>query len=65
MNTKIIDVTLAFINERREPLQQALCDGVAKDHSEYQKLCGELRGLAVVEMYLKHLAKQLEQDDDD
>jgi len=64
MNTKIIDVTLTFINERREPLQQALCDGVAKDHADYQKLCGELRGLAVVEMYLKHLAKQLEQDDD-
>ena len=64
MNTKIIDVTLAFINERREPLQQVLCEGVAKDYSEYQKLCGELRGLAVVEMYLKHLAKKLEQDDD-
>jgi hypothetical protein len=64
MNTKIIDVTLTFINERREPLQQALCDGVAKDHADYQRLCGELRGLAVVEMYLKHLAKKLEQDDD-
>jgi hypothetical protein len=64
MNTKIIDVTIAFINERRGPIQAALCDGTAKDFSEYQKLCGELRGLAVVEMYLKHLAKQLEQDDD-
>jgi|APGre2960657505_1045072.scaffolds.fasta_scaffold672051_1 hypothetical protein len=65
MNTKIIDVTLLFINERREPLQQALCEGTAKDHSEYLRLCGELRGLAVVEMYLRHLAKKLEQDDDD
>jgi hypothetical protein len=65
MNTKIIDVTLTFINERREPIQQALGDGVAKDYAEYQRLCGELRGLAVVEMYLKHLAKKLEQDDDD
>lgn len=64
MDTKIISVTLTFINERREPLQQALCDGVAKDYADYQRLCGELRGLAVVEMYLKHLAKQLEQDDD-
>ena len=65
MDTKIISVTLTFINERREPIQQALSDGVAKDYAEYQKLCGELRGLAVVEMYLKHLAKKLEQDDDD
>ena len=65
MNTKIIDVTLLFINERREPLQQALCEGTAQDHSEYLRLCGELRGLAVVEMYLRHLAKKLEQDDDD
>jgi hypothetical protein len=64
MNTKIVDVTLSFINERREPLQAALCDGTAKDYSEYLRLCGELRGLAVVEMYLKHLAKKLEQDDD-
>lgn len=64
MNTKIVDVTLSFINERREPIQQALCEGTPKDYEEYQRLCGELRGLAVVEMYLKHLAKKMEQDDD-
>lgn len=65
MNDKIIAVTLSFINERREPLQAALCDGTAKDFSEYQRICGELRGLTVVEMYLTHLAKKLEHDDDE
>jgi len=65
MNTKIINVTVSYINERREPLQIALCDGTARDFSEYQKLCGEIRGLTVVELYLKDLAKKMEQDDDD
>ena len=65
MNTKIINVTISYINERREPLQIALCDGTDRDFSEYQKLCGEIRGLTVVELYLKDLAKKMEQDDDD
>jgi hypothetical protein len=65
MDTRIVDVTLAYINDRREPLQIALCDGTAKDHAEYQRLCGEIRGLTVIELYLKDLVKKLEQSDDD
>jgi hypothetical protein len=65
MNTKIINILLSYINERREPLQIALCDGTAKDYSEYQRLCGEIRGFTVIEMYLKDLVKKMEQDDDD
>jgi hypothetical protein len=65
MNTKLVNAVLSYINDRRQPLQQALQDGVAKDYAEYQKICGEIRGLTVVEQYLLDLAKRLEHDDDD
>jgi hypothetical protein len=65
MSTKLINITLSYINDRRHPLQQALQDGVAKDFAEYQKLCGEIRGLTAVEQYLLDLAKRMEQDDDE
>jgi hypothetical protein len=65
MSLKLINVVLSYISERRSPLQQAIQDGVAKDYADYQKLCGEIRGLTVVEQYLLDLAKRLEQDDDE
>jgi hypothetical protein len=65
MNVKIINTALSYINERRQPLQQALHDGVAKDYAEYQKICGEIRGFTVVEQYLLDLVKRLEREDDD
>lgn len=65
MSIKLINAVTSYINERRLPLQQAVQDGVAKDFAEYQKLCGEIRGLTVVEQYLIDLAKRLEQDDDE
>ena len=65
MSIKLINAVQSYISDRRQPLQQAVQDGVAKDYAEYQKLCGEIRGLTVVEEYLKDLAKRLEQDDDE
>jgi hypothetical protein len=44
----------------------ALVGGLeAKDYAEYKYLCGEIRGLTAVEMYLQNLAKNLEQIDDE
>ena len=65
MSLKLINVVLSYISERRSPLQQAIQDGVAKDYADYQKLCGEIRGLTAVESYIVDLAKRLEQDDDE
>ena len=65
MSIKLINAVLSYISERRQPLQQAAQDGVAKDYAEYQKICGEIRGLTVVEQYLLDLAKRLEQSDDE
>jgi hypothetical protein len=65
MNTKLVNAVLSYINDRRQPLQQALQDGVAKDYAEYQKICGEIRGFTVVEQYLLDLVKRLEREDDD
>ena len=65
MSVKLINIVLSYINERREPLQQAIQDGAVKDFAEYQKLCGEIRGLTVAEQYLLDLAKRMEKDDDE
>ncbi len=65
MSTKLINAVQSYVEDRRRPLQQAIQDGVAKDYAEYQKICGEIRGLTVVDEYLKDLAKRLEQSDDE
>jgi hypothetical protein len=36
----------------------------AKDYAEYQKLCGEIRGLSMAEGFILDLAKQMEFSDD-
>ena len=64
MSVKLINAVLSYISERRQPLQQAVQDGVAKDYAEYQKICGEIRGLTAVESYILDLAKHMEYSDD-
>lgn len=61
---KTMEIILKNIWGKREQLSQALASGSAKDFSEYQKLCGEIRGLSVAEGYIKDLAKQMEQSDE-
>lgn len=61
---KVISVVMKEIRERRSQLSDALAAGSAKDYAEYKYLCGEIRGLSAVEMYLSDLAKNLEQIDE-
>jgi len=61
---KTMEIILKNIWGKREQLSEALANGAAKDFSEYQKLCGEIRGLSVAEGYIKDLAKQMEQSDE-
>jgi hypothetical protein len=48
------DYIKSKLDERRTEIEQHLGRGVAKDYSEYQKLCGVLQGL--------DFAKELTQD---
>ena len=61
---KVIEIILKQLRERRVQLTDAIANGSAKDYAEYKCLCGEIRGLTAVEMYLQTLAKNLEYNDE-
>lgn len=61
---KVIEVILKQIREKKQYLAEALANKAAKNFEDYQFICGEIRGLTAVEMYLQDLAKNLEHEDD-
>ena len=61
---KAIQAALKELRERRTQLSDALANKAAKSYDEYQFICGEIRGLTAVEIYLVDLAKNLEHDDE-
>jgi hypothetical protein len=65
MMDKIIEVVLKELRTRRTQLSEAAAAGAAKNYEDYKYMCGEIRGLTNVEMYLLDLAKNLEHLDDD
>lgn len=62
--TTAFDVVLKEIEERREPLIQALASGAIKDFAEYRYLTGQIRGLALVEGFITDLVRKMETDDE-
>jgi len=65
MMDKIIEVVLKELRTRRAQLAEAAAAGAAKNYEDYKYMCGEIRGLTNVEIYLVDLAKNLEHFDDD
>jgi hypothetical protein len=65
MMDKIIGVILNELRARRTQLSEAAASGAAKNYEDYRYMCGEIRGLTNVEMYLLDLAKNMEQLDDE
>jgi hypothetical protein len=61
---RAIEAALKELRERRTQLSEALANRSARTFDEYQFICGEIRGLTAVEIYLVDLAKNLEHDDD-
>jgi hypothetical protein len=61
---KVIEVVLKELRSRRVQLSEAVSSGSAKSYDEYRYMCGEIRGLTNVEMYLLDLAKNLESFDE-
>ena len=62
---KIIGVILNELRARRTQLSEAAASGTAKNYEDYRYMCGEIRGLTNVEMYLLDLAKNMEHFDDE
>jgi hypothetical protein len=59
-----IEAAIKELRERRVQLSDAIANRSAKTFDEYQFMCGEIRGLTAIEMYLIDLLKRTEQDDD-
>jgi hypothetical protein len=60
-----LEVLLKQVREKRDQIVEAVSNNAAKDYSEYQKLCGEIRGLSLAEGFILDLAKRMEQSDDE
>lgn len=61
---KTLEVLLKQVREKREQVVEAVSNNAAKDYAEYQKLCGEIRGLSIAEGYILDLAKNMEYSDE-
>ena len=61
---RAIEAALKELSERRTQLSDALANRTARTFDEYQFICGEIRGLTAVEIYLVDLAKNMEHDDE-
>jgi hypothetical protein len=61
---KTLEVLLKQVREKRDQVVEAVSNNAAKDYAEYQKLCGEIRGLSLTEGFILDLAKNMEYSDD-
>jgi hypothetical protein len=61
---KTLEVLLKQVRDKRDQIVEAVSNNAAKDFSEYQKLCGEIRGLSIAEGYILDLAKNMEYSDE-
>lgn len=61
---KTLEVLLRQVREKRSQIVEAVSNNAAKDFSEYQKLCGEIRGLSLAEGFILDLAKNMEFSDE-
>jgi hypothetical protein len=61
---KALFIVLEQIKEKRDQIATAVSTSAAKDYAEYQKLCGEIRGLSIAEGFIYDLLKHMEQSND-
>ena len=61
---KALEVLLKQVRDKRDQIVNAVSNNAAKDYSEYQKLCGEIRGLSLAEGFILDLAQKMEFSDE-
>jgi hypothetical protein len=57
-------VLIKQVRDKRDQIVEAVANNAAKDFADYQKLCGEIRGLSLAEGYILDLAKKMEFSDE-
>ena len=65
MPKSVYDVLLDNIQEDRAAAEDQLISGGVKDHAQYREVVGVLRGLNTATQYIKDLANNNMEDDDD
>jgi uncharacterized protein YaaR (DUF327 family) len=58
-----IDVLMGQIDEKADQLKNAVVVG-SMDHIQYQRVCGEIRGLLTAKGYILDLKDKMEKLDD-
>jgi hypothetical protein len=61
---KAFEIILKQVRDKREQIVEAVANNAAKDFGDYQKLCGEIRGLSLAEGFILDLAKKMEFSDE-
>ena len=61
---KAFEILIQHVRDKRQQIVEAVSTNCAKDYSEYQKLCGEIRGLSIAEGFILDLAKTMELSDE-
>jgi hypothetical protein len=61
---KTLEIIIQQVRDKRQQIVEAVSNSAAKDYSEYQKLCGEIRGLSIAEGFILDLAKTMELSDE-
>jgi hypothetical protein len=64
MLEKALEHLTKQIDEKIQRLQEELASGGAKDYAEYQKMCGEIKGLLTARLNTTDLKRNVEEQDD-
>jgi len=61
---QLLDLILKQIDEKVRRLEEILGVGEAKDFAEYQRICGEIKGLLSARMFVSDLKHNMENSDE-
>jgi hypothetical protein len=59
-----LDLLLKQIDDKVHRLQEILGVGEAKDYADYQRICGEIKGLLTSRMFITDLKQNMENSDE-
>lgn len=59
------DVLVDELDKKVLQLKEWLGSGQAKDYSDYQRICGEIRGLLLAKQQILDLKQKMEHSDDE
>lgn len=61
---RVAVILYKHIEEQVSLLRDSLCSGRAKDFSDYQRVCGEIRGLLIARQLITDLVTTMERNDE-